>query len=46
MVSMKAALDGGHDAPLSHRGKLVFRLTLLGVLVVGAALITWAALSR
>jgi hypothetical protein len=39
-------LDGGHDAPLSRRGKLAFRLTLLGILVLGAALITLAALSR
>jgi hypothetical protein len=35
-------LDGGQDAPLTPRGRTIFRLSLAGIIVLGLAAIVVA----
>jgi hypothetical protein len=39
-------LDGGQDAPLSRRARLLYRSIIAFVAVVGAALVLWLAVSN
>ena len=34
--------DGGHDAPLTARGRLTYRLVLLAIVVLGFALLAFS----
>jgi hypothetical protein len=39
ITASPTVLDGGEDAPLSRRGRVIFRATLIGIFVLGIALI-------